>query len=99
MDKPLKKSTNPNIIEQKMRELYESDVRIEVICVFRILSKCICLSTNEIVKLALTPEYEDECITCASAESVYRGIRYLQDKGWIVGHIQKGGYVWQLICF
>ncbi|NHK32377.1 MAG: hypothetical protein FK730_13570 [Asgard group archaeon] len=99
MEKPTNSFTNQSIIDQKMQELYKSDVRPEVICVFKILSKCNCLSTNELVELALKPEYESECLTCASADSIYRGIKFLQDKGWVVGQIQKGGYVWQLICF
>ncbi|NHJ49790.1 MAG: hypothetical protein FK733_18505 [Asgard group archaeon] len=85
------------LIKENMRKLVNSDSRPEVICVYKILSKCHVISTNDIVKLAISPEYEKECISCASAESIYRGLRLLQELGLIVGKISKGGYVWQLV--
>jgi hypothetical protein len=92
-------ATPPNfaIIQENLQKLVESNSRPEVICVYKILAKCQIISTNNIIKLALTPEFEKDCYMCSSAESVYRGIRILQDKGWVIGKVEKGGYVWQLI--
>jgi len=88
---------NTNTIQENLANLYDIGAQKEVICVYRILCKAKNCSTNEIVELALSPDFNTECLTCASAESIYRGLRNLQEKGWIIGYLSKGGYVWKII--
>ncbi|MBN1329396.1 MAG: hypothetical protein JXA54_07975 [Candidatus Heimdallarchaeota archaeon] len=88
---------NINNIEKNLARLYEIGAQKEVICVYRMLCKANNCSTNELIELAFSSDFESDCLTCASAESIYRGLRNLQEKGWIIGHLSKGGYIWKLI--
>ena len=86
-----------NNVKENLAKLYETKERKEVLCVYKILCKANYISTDRLIELALTPEFENECIYCASADSVYRALHSLQQKGWVMGALKKGGYIWQLI--
>ena len=86
-----------NKIQDSLDKLYKSGESKELICVYSILCIENCIPTTRLVELAISEEYANECISCASADSVYRALKKLQDKGWVVGHLKKDGYVWELL--
>jgi len=90
-------TTEPNILEDNLAKLYETVEDKRLICVYTILTRENCIPTKRVVELALTHDFEEECVTCASADSVYRALKKLQEQGWIIGQLSKVGYVWQLL--
>jgi len=89
--------TKHNSIPISLKKLYESGESKETICVYAILCKENCIPTARIVDLALSPDFESECITCASADGVYRALKNLQEKGLIIGQLSNKGYIWQIL--
>jgi len=89
--------TEPNILEKNLAKLYKTVVDKRLICVYTILTRENCIPTKRVVELAFTPDFEEECVTCASADSVYRALKKLQEEGWIIGQLTKTGYVWQVL--
>ncbi|NHJ32536.1 MAG: hypothetical protein FK732_06720 [Asgard group archaeon] len=90
-------TVEPNILEENLAKLYNTVVDKRLICVYTILTRENSIPTKRVVELALSSDYVEECITCASADSVYRALKKLQEQGWIMGQLTKCGYVWQLM--
>ena len=90
-------TTEPNILQENLAKLYETVEDKRLICVYTILTRENHIPTKRVVELALTPDFEHECVTCVSADSVYRALKKLQEHGWIIGQLTKVGYVWQLL--
>ncbi|MGC9779392.1 MAG: hypothetical protein HZR80_09145 [Candidatus Heimdallarchaeota archaeon] len=86
-----------NKIQNNFDKLYKAGESKVLVCVYSILCKENCIPTTKLVELALSKEYVNECITCSSADSVYRALKKLQEKGWIIGHLKKDGYIWELL--
>jgi Fe2+ or Zn2+ uptake regulation protein len=90
-------TTEPNILKENLAKLYDTVVDKRLICVYTILTRENHISTKRVVELAFTSDFEKECITCASADSVYRALKKLQEQGFIIGQLTKAGYVWQIL--
>ena len=86
-----------NIVESKLKKYFQSETKLEVVCVYSILLKENYLSTKRLIDLAISYKQVKNCIGCASADSVFRAVKKLQEAGLIIGHMKKGGYVWELV--
>lgn len=65
-------------------------------CVLDILRKEKSASTQRIIELALTPEFESVCRDCKSAVEMYETAMKLFRAGRIMRKAGEGGFVWSL---
>ncbi|MHA1124017.1 MAG: hypothetical protein ACTSO7_01245 [Candidatus Heimdallarchaeota archaeon] len=86
-----------NRVESKLKQYFQSETKLEVVCVYSILLRENYISTKRLIDLAISHKQVKNCVGCASADSVFRAIKKLQCAGLIMGHMKKGGYVWELI--
>lgn len=97
MNKKSKKQTSYNYVDPELERLFQSQSKKEIICVYKILKKQNNIPSKRIIEIALSQEHKDECFGCASADNIFRAIKKLQEKGFVIGHLRKGGYIWELI--
>ena len=86
-----------NRVESKLKQYFSSETKLEVVCVYSILLRENYISTKRLIDLAVSQKQVKNCVGCASADSVFRAIKKLQGVGLIIGHMKKGGYVWELL--
>jgi len=93
------KSNGNGILSKQtiLGELYNKGASKEAICVYKILSKKKKISSNEIISIANSAEFAEDCLLCASADGIFRGLKVLQEWGYCICHLQKGGYSWELL--
>ena len=93
-----KKTNNHyNNIDPELEKLFNSQSKKEILCVYSILKKEKSLSTKKLVEIALSQEFNHHCKGCAAADNVYRAVKKLQEKGFVICHMSKEGYVWKFI--
>jgi hypothetical protein len=66
-------------------------------CVLSILRKEPVASTNRIIELASTPEFEEICRDCRSGVEVYETVMKLYRQGRITRKTDEGGFWWSLV--
>lgn len=86
-----------NEIHPKLRELFESNTKKEILCVYKILCKENKIPSKRLVEIALSQEENNECFGCASADNIFRAVKKLQEMGFVVSHLCKEGYLWELL--
>ncbi len=86
-----------NNIDPELKELFNSQSKKEILCVYSILKKEKTLSTKKLVEIALSQEFNHYCKGCAAADNVYRAVKKLQEKGFVLCHMSKEGYIWKFI--
>ncbi len=84
-------------IEPELRKLFNSQSKKEILCVYSILKKEKSLSTKRLVEIALSQEFNHYCKGCAASDSVYRAVKKLQEKGFVLCHLGKEGYIWEFM--
>ncbi|MCF2143208.1 MAG: hypothetical protein K9W42_05860 [Candidatus Heimdallarchaeota archaeon] len=82
--------------ERVLAELYNKGASKEAICVYKILLKRKTILSGEIISIASSAEFAKDCLLCASADGLYRGLKDLQEWGYCICFLQKGGYAWGL---
>ncbi len=93
-----KKTNNHfNNIDPELEKLFNSQSKKEILCVYSILKKEKVLSTKKLVEIALSQEFNHYCQGCAAADNVYRAVKKLQEKGFVLCHMSKEGYIWKFI--
>lgn len=87
----------PNEIPPEIEELCTKYSKKEILCVYKILLCENRIPSGRIIEMALSQDFNEECYGCASADNIFRALKKLQEMGFIIGHLQKGGYIWELI--
>jgi len=86
-----------NKISPMLKELFSSSSKKEILCVYKILCNENKIPSKRLIEIALSQEENEECFGCASADNIFRAIKKLQEMGFVIGHLCKEGYIWELI--
>ncbi|MFW9922910.1 MAG: hypothetical protein ACFFDW_06425 [Candidatus Thorarchaeota archaeon] len=97
MNKHTANSNHYNCIDPELEKLFISKAKKEIVCVYKILKSENKISSKRIIEIALSQSFSEECYGCASADNIFRALKLLQEKGFIIGHLVKGGYIWELL--
>lgn len=92
-----KTPTKLNVIDPKIKELFSSSSKKEILCVYKILCNENKIPSKRLIEIALSQEKNEECFGCASADNIFRAVKKLQEMGFVIGHLCKEGYIWELI--
>jgi hypothetical protein len=97
MKHPNKNEDYHNGVSPELEQLFNTQQKKELLCVYTILRKEKKLSSRKLVEIALSQEFNHYCHGCAAADNIYRAVKKLQEMGFVFCNLEKGGYVWEFI--
>ena len=92
-----KENNHYNNISPELEKLFDTKSKKELLCVYTILRQERKLSTQRLVDLVISQKFNHYCQGCASADNVYRAVKKLQEMGYVLCNLRKGGYIWEFI--
>ena len=86
-----------NNIDPELEKLFNTTIKKDLLYVYTILREERRLSTQRLVDIVLSQKFNHYCQGCASADNVYRAVKKLQEMGYVLCNLRKGGYIWEFI--